>query len=93
MKKCIIAFAAIIVLSTSAYADFDCDTKYYNKIKKVKSFSETEMSKENKDKYLSGLEQAYNLCKEGKKEQAAEILEELKKDIDFDSVFSTHDGN
>ena len=93
MKKWIIAVAAVLMLNISAYADVECDAKYYNLIKRVKSLSETEMSKQNRDKYLSGLEQAYQLCKEGKKEQAAETLKELSKDKEFDSVFSTHDGN
>ena len=93
MKKFIIAAAAICTFSFSAYADYECDSKYYDKIKKIKSLSEAEMSKENKDKYLSGMEKAYQLCKDGKKEQAAQTLEELRKDKDFDSVFSTHDGN
>ena len=93
MKKCIIAFAAICLFSISAYADYECDTKYYSMIKKLKSFSEAEISKESKDKYISGLEKAYQLCKEGKKEQAAETLAELRKDKGFDAVFSTHDGN
>jgi hypothetical protein len=32
-------------------------------------------------------------CKEGKKEQAAEISAELREDKEFDTVFLTHDGN
>jgi predicted negative regulator of RcsB-dependent stress response len=93
MKKCIIAVAAICMLSISAYADQECDTKYYNMVKKVKSFTKTELSDEAKKKYLTQLRIAYLLCKDGKKEQAAEVLAELREEHDFNTVFSTHDGN
>ena len=93
MKKCIIAVAAICLLTISAYADYECDSKYASLIKKVESFSQTEMSEENRNRYLTELKKAHQLCEEGKKEQAAEIFEELRKDKDFDMVFSTHDGN
>ena len=93
MKICIIAIAAIFMLSISAYADYECDSKYNEKLIKLKSLTETEMSDEHKNKYISQLEKAYRLCKEGKKEQAAGILAELRENKDFDSVFSTHDGN
>lgn len=91
MKKCIIVVTAIFLISISAYADYECDSKYYEKIKKLNSISDAELS--NKSKYISGLEKAYQLCKDGKKEQANEILTELRKDKNFDGVFSTHTGN
>jgi len=93
MKEYIIAAAAIFLLSIPAYADYECDSKYHSKIKKLNSLSVTEMSEKSKEKYVEGLEKAYQLCKEGKKDQASAILEELREDKDFDSVFSTHDGN
>jgi hypothetical protein len=93
MKKCIIAVAAICLLSISAYADHECDTKYHAKLKKLKSLSGTEISEEAKNKYISQLEKAYQLCQDGKKEQAAEVWAELNEEHDFDTVFSTHDGN
>ena len=43
MKKCIIAVAAICLLSISAYADYDCDTKYHEKLKIINSLTETEI--------------------------------------------------
>ncbi len=92
MKEFIIAVAVICMFSISAYADdYECDTKYHDKLIKINSF--TEISDEAKNKWLSQLEKAYQLCKEGKKEEAAEIAAELKKDKEFDSAFSTHDGN
>jgi len=93
MKKYIIAAAAILSLSIPAYADYECDSQYHSKINKLNSFSEAEMSKETKEKYRESLETAFQLCNEGKKDQAAAILEELRQNKDFDSVFSTHDGN
>ena len=92
MKKIIIAVAVICMFSISVYADdYECDTKYHDKLKKIKSY--TDVSDEAKNKWIAGYEKAYQLCKEGKKEQAAEIVDELEKDREFDSVFSTHDGN
>ena len=93
MKKCIIAVAAICLLSISAYADYDCDTKYHEKLKIINSLTDAEISEEAKNKWISQLEKAYQLCKDGKKEQAAEIMAELRKNKEFDTVFSTHDGN
>ena len=93
MKKFIVAVAAICLLSISAYADYECDTKYYDMLKKLKSLSGSEISEEAKNKYISQLEKAYQLCKDGKKKQAAEVLAELREEHDFNTVFSTHDGN
>ncbi len=86
-----IAVTVIFILSISAYAVYECDTKYHDKRIKINSF--TEISDEVKNNWISQLEKAYQLCKEGKKEQAAEIISELRKDKEFDTVFSTHDGN
>ena len=92
MKKLIILVAVIFMLNISAHADdYECDTKYYDKLKKIKSY--TDVSDKAKNKWIAGYEKAYQLCNQGKKEQAAEIVEELEKDREFDSVFSTHDGN
>jgi hypothetical protein len=91
MKKLMIAVTVICMFSISAYADYECDTKYHDKMVKINSF--TEISDEVKNKWISQLEKAYQLCKEGKKEQAAEISAELRKDKEFDTIFSTHDGN
>ena len=93
MKQCIIAAVAIFVLSISAYADPECDTKYYNLVNKVKSFTQQELSKEAKQYYRTQLRIAYLLCKDGKKDQARDVLAELKEEHDFNTVFSTHDGN
>ncbi len=73
MKEFIIAVAVICMFSISAYADdYECDTKYHDKLIKINSF--TEISDEAKNKWLSQLEKAYQLCKDGKKEQAAEMV-------------------
>jgi hypothetical protein len=93
MKQCIIAVAAIFVISISAYADPECDTKYYDLVKKVKSLTQQELSKETKQYYLTQLRVAYLLCKDGKKDQARDVLAELREEHDFNTVFSTHDGN
>lgn len=93
MKQCIIAVAAIFLISISAYADPECDTKYYNLVNKVKSLTQQELSKETKQYYLTQLRVAYLLCQDGKKDKARDVLAELKEEHDFNTVFSTHDGN
>ena len=93
MKQCMIALTAILVFSVSAYADPECDTKYYNLVKKVKGYTKAELADETKKRYLTQLRIAYLLCKDGKKEQAAEVMAELREEHDFNTVFSTHDGN
>ena len=93
MKKFMIAIAAICMITISAYADNECDSKYNNMLKRLQSLTETEMSEETKNRWISQVEKAYQLCQDGKKEQAAEILGELRNDKEFDTVFSTYDGN
>ena len=93
MKKFIILVAAIFMLSISVYAEeLKCDYKYIQAVKRVESFS-TEMSEEDKNKWISQLKKAHQLCEEGKEEEAKAILSELRKDADWEVVFSTHDGN
>jgi hypothetical protein len=93
MKEFMIAVALIGLLSISAYADYECETKYQDKLKKLNSLTQADISDETKSKWISQLEKAYQLCKDGKKEQAAEIMAELRKEKEADTVFSTHDGN
>ena len=93
MKQCIIVVAAIFILSVTGYADeLKCDYKYIRATKKLNAFS-SEMSEETRNKWATQLKKVHRLCEEGQEEQAAEILKELRKDKDWDTVFSTHDGN
>ena len=93
MKKFIILVTVIFMLSISVYADeLKCDYKYIQAVKKVESFS-TEMSEEAKNEWMTQLKKAHQLCEEGKEEEAKAILSELRKDKNWDVVFSTHDGN
>jgi hypothetical protein len=75
MKKCFIVFASICLLVISAYADYECDDKYHSRIKKIRSISGTEMSKEDRNRYIAELQKAYQLCKEVKKQDATEIID------------------
>jgi hypothetical protein len=93
MKVFIIAAVAIFLIGTSGYAEeFKCDYKYYRAMKKVESYS-TEMSTEAREKWMSQLKQVHELCKEGNEESAAKILSELRAEKEWETVFSTHDGN
>ena len=93
MKRCVTAVVAICLFSISAYAeDFKCDYKYIQAVKKVNGYS-SEMSDETKKRWISKLEEVHQLCEEGKEEQAAEIIAELRKEADWELLFSTQDGN
>ncbi len=93
MKKFIILVAAIFMLSISVYADeLKCDYKYIQAVKKVESFT-SELSEEAKNKWITQLKKAHQLCEEGKEEEAKAILSELRKDTEWDLVFSTSEGH
>jgi hypothetical protein len=51
------------------------------------------MSGEARQRWISKLKEVHELCKEGKDEQAKKILSELKNEKEWETVFSTHDGN
>ena len=95
MKKYIILAIAISFLAVSAYAgghtDYQCDYKYYRGIKKVNSLYT--MSDEAKNKWISKLTEVHQLCMDGKGEEASQILTDLSKDKEWDTVFSTYDSN
>jgi len=59
--------------SANDFAD-DCDSTYLELSNRVKRSSEIV----DKEKYLMPLEKALQLCKEGKKEEASKIVDDLK---------------
>ena len=95
MKNYVILAIAISLLAVSAYAgghaDYKCDYKYYKGAKKVNSLYT--MSDETKNKWISKLTEVHQLCMDGKDEKASQILTELSKDKEWDTVFSTYDSN
>ena len=71
MKKCILAVAALSILNVSVYAqELGCDYKYNKLVKRVESFS-SEMTQESKNKWITGLKKAHQLCEEGKRAEAS----------------------
>ena len=95
MKASIIAVATLFLFGISAYAadEHRCASKYHKMITKVNSLSTSEMSREDKDKWKSKLKEVYDLCKEGKHQEAAEIMAELNKEKAHDLVFNPAGGN
>jgi hypothetical protein len=89
MKICMVFVVAIFLFCNTVYAADDCESKYLNLINKVEE-SEKILDKE---KYLSQLEKALQLCKEGKREQASKIVDDLRDDALFDEVFKNVDGH
>lgn len=95
MKQFIIAVITICLLSVCAYAedDYKCDYKYHRAIKKVNSLSNTELSKEDKEKWISSLKEIHRLCEDGKDQEAAAIMQELREDRAHDMVFNPATGH
>ena len=95
MKASIIAVAIIFLFGIFAYAtdEHKCASEYHKLISKINALSHSEMSQENKDKWKSKLKQVYELCKEGKDQEAAEIMAELNEDKAHDLVFNPATGN
>ena len=95
MKKYIILAIAISFLAVSAYAgghaDYKCDYKYYRGIKKVNSLYT--MSDEARQRWISKLTEVHQLCMDGNDEQASKILQELNREKEWDTIFSTYDSN
>jgi hypothetical protein len=90
MKKCMVVLAAIFLFCSSAYAADDCDSEYLNLIKELKN---SDILEAEKNKYLPELQRAYQLCKEGKAEEAAKIVKDLKDQGLSEEVFEQSDGN
>ena len=95
MKKYFILAIAISFLAVSAYAgdhaDYKCDYKYYRGIKKVNSLYT--MSDEARQRWISKLTEVHQLCMDGNDEQASKILQELNREKEWDTIFSTYDSN
>ena len=82
--------AVIWFLCGPAYAADDCDSEYAKLIKELK---DSNMLASEKDKYLPPLEKAYQLCKEGKDEQAEKIVKGLMDQGLSEEVFDDLGGN
>lgn len=90
MKSCIVVVAAIFLICSAVYAQDDCDTEYLNLINELKNSRILDAEKE---KYLPPLEKALQLCKEGKIEQAAKIVDDLKDQGLSEEMFDNLEGN
>jgi len=75
MKKCVLVVAMIYLFCSIAYAADDCDAEYANLIKELEN---SKILEAEKNKYLPELKRALQLCKEGKDEEAAKIVDDLK---------------
>lgn len=91
MKKCMIIALAIGILCPFVSAQDDCDAEYKNLINELRN--ETSLSPEDQEKYIPPLEKAYQLCKEGKLEEADAIVKDLKDQGLSEEVFSDMGGN
>ena len=97
MKKLFMIVVAVIICfacSTDKAAEYpadDCDSEYAKLIEELKS--SPKILKSEKEKYLPPLEKALQLCKEGKPEEAAKIVEDLKNQGTAEEVFDNLGGN
>jgi hypothetical protein len=90
MKKLMVVIAVICFFCSPAYAADDCDSEYSNLIKELEKSNILESEKK---KYLPGLKRALQLCREGKDEEAAKIVDDLKNQGLSEEVFNKADGN
>ena len=90
MKLQLLAVIAIVLLSVTADAADDCETKYKAYLQDVKSL--TQLTDADKAQFVKQLEKALKLCKEGKNEEAKKIVDDLKGKAAVKDVFSTHDS-
>ena len=91
MKILLVVVAAIFLScatdNVATDSTSDCESTYMKRIEKVKST--TQLSQSEKEKYLPQLEEAYQLCKEGKTNEASDMLDELRSE----ALFRQFDGN
>ena len=91
MKSCMIIIAGICLFWSAANAQDDCDSEYAKLLNELKN--ETTLSAQDQKKYIPPLEKAYQLCKEGKLEEADKIVKDLKDKGLSEEMFSGSDGN
>ena len=91
MKILLVLVAAIFLScatdNVATESQSDCESTYLERIERVKNT--TQLSQPEKERYLPKLEEAYKLCKEGKTNEAREILDGLRKE----EVFRVYDGH
>ncbi len=90
MKTAVMVFAVLWIFCSPAMAADDCESEYENLLNELK---ESDMSLEEKEKFLEPLNEALQLCKEGKDDQAAKIVKDLKNKGLSIEVFDTLGGN
>ena len=76
MKRFMVALAVLCFLKGSAYAANDCDAGYRKLTNELKST--TKIGEKQKMEYLSLIEKAYQLCQQGKMEEANEVIDDAK---------------
>ena len=86
----IICFACSTDKAVEYPAD-DCEPEYARLVEELKSSSK--ILKSEKEKYLPPLKKALQLCKEGKPEEAAKIVNDLKNQGLSEEMFDRSDGN
>jgi pentatricopeptide repeat protein len=86
-----IVAAAICLFFSTIYAADDCDSEYLNLINELKNTEK--ILDTDKEKYLPPLEKAYQLCKEGKPDEADKIVKDLKDQGLSEEVFKNLEGN
>ena len=75
MKTAVMVLAVLWSFCSFAMAADDCESEYENLLNELK---ESNMSLKEKEKFLEPLKEALQLCKEGKDDQAAKIVKDLK---------------
>jgi tellurite resistance protein len=91
MKKCMVLLIVMGVFCSFSYAQDDCDSEYAKMIDMLRN--DSKFSKQDQEKYIPPLQKAYELCKEGKDEEADKIVQDLRHQGLAEEVFSGLDSN
>ncbi len=77
MKIGMIVVATLCIFYSTIYAADNCDRGHVKMLNNLKNCEEIEDSE--KEKYRVVIEKIYKLCKEGKREEAKKIHQDLKE--------------
>ena len=90
MKTAVMVFAILWIFCSLSIAADDCESEYENLLNELE---ESNMPLKEKEKFLEPLKEALQLCKEGKDDQAAKIVKDLKNKGLSIEAFDSLSGN
>jgi hypothetical protein len=86
MKQLMMVIAAVCLCCSIVYAAEDCDAEYADYMNKLKSTAK--IQEQQKATYLELLGKAYDLCKQGKDEEADKVMVKFKDQFVHDALMN-----